>query len=1281
MNTLQNRGILNRSIHFEQRQTQYPALPSVRNKGGKSMYLKTKRMLSVLLALVLVLSLFVPTAVEASGQNADGMKSSAETSPKEYTVNKQAYALQATSAAVLNGHIMSNDYIEYAVNLDNGRFTVGTTGGNPDLVSDDNKLMLYGHSNPGTSYTSVYANGSSYIYGDSGFVTAPYFEGDSNISVAQFGDIQVKQIISIAENTSTMREDVVEVTYIVTNTGSTSASIGLRIMMDTMLGSNDAAPFRIPGVGDVTTEMEFSGSTIPQYWQAFDSLTEPTVVSYGNFVSGPIKPNKVQFTNWGHVYNQAWNYSINQGSSNGDSAVSVIWERTLDAGAQETYSTRYGLSELLQDLQPPLGLTIASGSSVQIDSEKGEYLPYTITAYIQNVGNGTAENVYCNITLPEGLEFVDANETGEIFLGNMEVNELVTVEKQIKVTEKNSGAYCTQYSVTVSADNATSKTLTKQLNIDPLPNGPKAIIIVHGIAAGRLFLSEKVNTKNYLEDISDEFMTFTEYYDFDSGYQIWDPYTSTLGKVAALINQNKVQSEVLMARCDENGESIAKTYVNSPSTEEYGAQSTYEALVKELVKTYGEEYTVRFFSYDWRMSNADSAAALEEYINKNNFSSVTLVAHSMGGIVASEYLRRSTDNQEKVDKLITLGTPYLGAPKALYVLETGNFLNAASNFFCMATPLKLAVPNFYGVYQLLPDDSYFSLNDTTYVEHSDTNGWKLAKKTKYNYSQTYDLIAGRDWAKKSDGTVKVMLSSADEFYDGLFLPNGKHITSTVDTYVVIGYGKNTIMELREEFNKDGKFKKCKDITTLNGGDGTVPVISANIGGLAPTDQTYYVKDEHSDLPKNNDVIQLVKNIIDGNPDTFASSISKTLPKKDGLIKKIKLKIECPVTLSLLDENGETWAYVSENILYNDNHDLADLYVLGENNDTKIAYLEDMDYDVLLTGTDSGTMTYTASVFEDDLEVQRVVFKNVSITKDTLIHADTDFESGLLLEVDEDGDGNTDYVLEPDLNVTGTDLENELEEHYHTCETPVFTWAEDHSSCTATFTCVDGDASETVDCAVAQEATGATHTEDGQITYTATVDFYGDIFTDVRTLVIPASGHDYGNPVFAWSEDYSSCTATFTCADDDGSETVDCTVTKEITDATHTGSGQIVYTASVVFGENTYADIRIVEIPAEGHIYNTPEFIWNEDHTECTAVFTCSGGDDVQTIACEVEIETTPATETEDGQKICTATVEFQGTIYSDTWTEDIPATGENECSIPGLIGWIIRIIRKYWWGL
>lgn len=965
-------------------------------------------------------------------------------SSEEYQLKKQEFLNEIVSDINLksreltsNNNALSNEFIEAVVNQSNGRFSIGTTGGNPDLSSDDGKILLYGHPNPGTSYTTVNIDGNIYIYGDTGFFTEPYYDGNSNISEIKIGDISVKQIISLVENTSTRRNDIVEIKYIVRNDGENESNLGLRIMMDTMLGYNDAAPFRIPIIGDVTTEMEFEGDEIPQYWQAFDNLSEPSVVSYGNFISGAIKPSKVQFTNWRGVYNNPWGYEVSPGSSNGDSAVSVIWNRSLNAGTEETYVTRYGLSELLQDLRPPLGVTIAADSEVQVDNETEQYVPYTITTYVQNTGNAPAINAICEFDLPEELEFDSSNANKSVDLGTIEVGEVKKVEKIVYVKSKDSKDRNTSYTIKVRADNCSEKVLSKELLIPAI--GYKAIIIIPGIAGSRLYTNEEVNTKDYL---SEKFQQEKHYFTFEKDYQLWEPYTSTVANTLQKITtqQNKIQSEVMMLLCDEEGNSRIDIKTDSPyDYGKYGAQDTYKDLKESLEENF-KDYQVKLFSYDWRLNNKSSAEQLEDFINHNMYTDVILVCHSMGGLVASDYINRSDYNKEKVEKLITLGTPYLGAPKALYVFETGHFLDWASSVFCMATPLKEVAGNISGIYQLLPSEDYFRLNSTTYVEYYNTGGL-FGKHTeeKLGYEDTINLISNRSWADTSSGKVKPMLSDATSFHNNLLTEN-THVINTVDSYVIVGYGKDTIMEVREKFNKDGVFKSCDDITILNGGDGTVPLISANIGGLSPTDRTYYVIENHTGLVSNTDVLSLVNNIINNDPNNYSSKITKEIPKVINDKKwydsdhktRVKIKIECPVTLSMIDSDEEPWAYVSDDLIYNENNDRGTFYVLGENNDTKMGYLQNMENDIMLTGIDEGTMKYTASIIDAGYEIERVIFDKVAITATTKIYTNTDFENGIKLEVDIDGDGSIDKTILPTKVLEGTDIEAEyddLEETY------------------------------------------------------------------------------------------------------------------------------------------------------------------------------------------------------------------------------------------------------------
>lgn len=75
-----------------------------------------------------------------------------------------------------------------------------------------------------------------------------------------------------------------------------------------------------------------------------------------------------------------------------------------------------------------------------------------------------------------------------------------------------------------------------------------------------------------------------------------------------------------------------------------------------------------------------------------------------------------------------------------------------------------------------------------------------------------------------------------------------------------------------------------------------------------------------------------------------------------------------------------------------------------------------------------------------------------------------------------------------------------------------------------------------------------------------------------------------------------------------------------------------------------------------HTYGEPVWTWNEDGT-VSASFSCKDDDDTQIIPATVTSETTDATCTKDGQTVCTATVTFGETTYTDTKTVSIPTTG------------------------
>lgn len=95
---------------------------------------------------------------------------------------------------------------------------------------------------------------------------------------------------------------------------------------------------------------------------------------------------------------------------------------------------------------------------------------------------------------------------------------------------------------------------------------------------------------------------------------------------------------------------------------------TYDNLYGEFANNgYAPEQNLFTFPYEWRDSNTANAqklkAKIDEIKSSQNWPKVDIVAHSMGGLLAREYIESGYYDND-VDQLITIATPNLGAPEA-----------------------------------------------------------------------------------------------------------------------------------------------------------------------------------------------------------------------------------------------------------------------------------------------------------------------------------------------------------------------------------------------------------------------------------------------------------------------------------------------------------------------------------------------------------------------------------------------------------------------------------------
>ena len=155
-----------------------------------------------------------------------------------------------------------------------------------------------------------------------------------------------------------------------------------------MVEGNDHAPFRVAGVGAISTKTQFEGDAIPASFQAFDSLQSPKTIGTGTFAAGAGKPDVVQFRNFGDS-NYPLVPEIDTSEEIGDSAVNVIWlERELAPGETRVLTTYYGLGyiDVSEGSELKLGATKIDGSFT-ISEDGNSYNPVRLTSYVSNTGN------------------------------------------------------------------------------------------------------------------------------------------------------------------------------------------------------------------------------------------------------------------------------------------------------------------------------------------------------------------------------------------------------------------------------------------------------------------------------------------------------------------------------------------------------------------------------------------------------------------------------------------------------------------------------------------------------------------------------------------------------------------------------------------------------------------------------------------------------------------------------------------------------------------------------
>jgi len=249
-------------------------------------------------------------------------------------------------------------------------------------------------------------------------------------------------------------------------------------------------------------------------------------------------------------------------------------------------------------------------------------------------------------------------------------------------------------------------------------------------------------------------------------------------------------------------------------------QDQYSSLTNYLTESLGYERgkDLMEFGYDFRQDNRDSArrlaAAIEGWDAKGP---ITIIAHSMGCLVARYYLER-LGGRSRVGRGIFLGGPHSGTPFAFASLMSGPNLLPMG---LMNTKLRDLLATYPSWYQILP----------TYPFISDQRG-------------QFDVLNDESWhsADRRD-----LVRQAREFRAEL------GTISSVPAVSVFGYGIKTTTAMTVEREAWGAFRKS-NLTVTTRGDGTIPEFSGVLTGT----EIHPVQQHHGSLYGDSDVKMRLK---------------------------------------------------------------------------------------------------------------------------------------------------------------------------------------------------------------------------------------------------------------------------------------------------------------------------------------------------------------------------------------------------------------------------------------
>ena len=293
--------------------------------------------------------------------------------------------------------------VDYTSDL---RFGLTTTTGNPDDRGDDGKQLTYDE-NGGTNNTRLWVDGDTPLVGsdEGAMVCGMTQRGEGTLEAEwKYEDISVSQTIEYVAGESSRRMDTIRVGYLLKNSGTQEHEVGLRVMLDSLIGDNDGVPFVISGQEGalVRSRRSYEGEDVPDFVRALEraDLVRPGVIAdLGLHPVEGERPDKVILTGWPGG-DADWTYTPRR-SFDIDTAIGLYYNpRPLRPGKERLIRLTYGLGSISSTKSRNAVLSLTAGPPFRSGGD------FWLVALVQNPLQGQK----ITVELGKGLSLADGHE-------------------------------------------------------------------------------------------------------------------------------------------------------------------------------------------------------------------------------------------------------------------------------------------------------------------------------------------------------------------------------------------------------------------------------------------------------------------------------------------------------------------------------------------------------------------------------------------------------------------------------------------------------------------------------------------------------------------------------------------------------------------------------------------------------------------------------------------------------------------------------------------------------